>query len=88
LPAELLELSRNYPHLGVRFPYIVPVFRGVLLDDVARTPLFAYWKRTLVDPSRRWGVRAIAQRLVEFYNQEANRRGHRKAARTAGAKRT
>lgn len=72
---NLLELSFNYPgHSIDRFPLVVPVFRNVELEDIKRTPLLSYWQRQLFPTGRRVGVKRIAHRLVDFYEQEMNKR--------------
>jgi hypothetical protein len=73
--AELLEISLNYPSPPGRFPYIVPVFRGVRIGRVARTPLLPYWQRPLMTPQgRRYPIVEIARTLVAFYDQQERKR--------------
>jgi hypothetical protein len=75
--AELIELSLNYQSLGLPYPYIIPVFQGVSLAQVARTPLLSYWQRSLLyPPGKALPVPEIARKLVDFHDQEALKRSH------------
>ncbi len=71
--AELIELSLNSAMLELRHPYIVPVFRTVSVEQLERTPLLGYWQRQLVVPNKDYSLMEIAQKLVEFHEQEALR---------------
>jgi hypothetical protein len=71
--AELIELSLNSDQLELRHPYIVPVFRNVAVNQLERTPLLGYWQRQLVIPNQDHSLTEIAQKLVEFHEQEALR---------------
>lgn len=72
--AELVELSLNADRFDLQHPYIVPVFRGVTVEPVARTPLLAVWQRQLTVPEGEHPISDVAQRLVEFFEQEARKR--------------
>jgi hypothetical protein len=69
--AELIELSANLGTLNHR-PYIVPIFRNVSVQDLERNPLLSYWQRRLSKPDV--NIKEIAQKLVDFYDQEAPKR--------------
>jgi hypothetical protein len=68
--ANLLETSINLQNFGVRLPYVVPIFRGAAVEQVAQTPLHEYWQRNLVPPGQSPSVEAIARKLVDYYDQE------------------
>jgi len=69
--AELIEASINFYSFGRRpFPYIVPVFRQVTVEQIERTPLIDYWSSKLVRPDEDLSIRDVAQRLVEFHERE------------------
>lgn len=71
--AELIELSLNSGTLDLRHPYIVPVFRNITVAQLERTPLLGYWQRQLVVPNQDYSFNEIAQKLVEFHEQEKER---------------
>jgi hypothetical protein len=71
--AELIELSLNAALLERRHPYIVPIFRNISVTQLERTPLLGYWQRQLVVPNQDYPLNEIAQKLVEFYEQEKGR---------------
>ena len=73
--AELLELSFNFGQFGRRYPYIVPVFRGVTVEQTDRTPLVDYWSVKLAPPDAAFSIREVAAKLVDFHEQEARKRG-------------
>ena len=73
--SELIELQRNRRHPGVRYPYIAPIFRGVDALQILRTPLGMYWHRSLVDPFTLSTAAEAAMKVVDFYDQEARKRG-------------
>jgi len=68
--AELIELSMNLGKFGVRHPYLVPVFKGVTLAQVERTPWLAYWERKLLLPDQDHPTAELARKRVDFYEQE------------------
>lgn len=68
--AELMELSLNAALLERRHPYIVPLFRNVTVTQLERTPLLGYWQRQLILPHQDHSLSEIAQKLVEFHEQE------------------
>jgi hypothetical protein len=68
--AELIELSLNAALLERCNPYIVPIFRNVTVNQLERTPLLVYWQRQLVVPNKDYPLHDLAQKLVEFYEQE------------------
>lgn len=72
--AELIDLSANLGQLEVRAPYIVPVFRGVDLQELSRTPLLRYWERRLIATDQSTSLKEIASRLVDFHEQEMLKR--------------
>jgi hypothetical protein len=49
-------------------PYIVPIFRNLGIQDIERTPLLAHWQENIARTDV--GIKEIAQRLVDFYDQE------------------
>jgi hypothetical protein len=71
--AELIELSLTITFLDLRYPYIVPIFRDVTVNQLERTPLLDYWQRKLVMPNREYSLDELAQKLVEFYEQQSLR---------------
>lgn len=71
--AELIELGLNAALLERRHPYIVPVFRNVSVNQLERTPLLGYWQRQLVVPNKDYSLNDIAQKIVEFREQEGLR---------------
>ena len=68
--ADLLETSMNLQNFGVRLPYVVPIFRGVTVEQVAQTPLHGHWQRNLVLPGQTPSVEEIARKLVDYHDQE------------------
>jgi hypothetical protein len=72
--AELIELSLNSDGYELRQPYIVPVFRGVALEQTERTPLLKYWQRQVVVPNKKHSIPQTAKHLVDFHDQEARKR--------------
>jgi hypothetical protein len=73
--AELIEASLNPSGGDVRFPYIVPVFQGLTVAQVERTPLLRHWQRKLVLPEQGHSITGIAEKLVDFYEQEVAKGG-------------
>lgn len=74
--AELQEETLNDPSPSLKYPFIIPVFQGVKFRQVERTPLLRYWERSLLTPLGRPNpIDQIAGKLVDFYDQEARRRG-------------
>lgn len=71
--AELIDLSLNAALPERRHPYIVPVFRNVTVNQLERTPLLGYWQGQLVVPNQEFSLNDLAQKLVEFYEQESLR---------------
>ncbi|HBI41711.1 MAG TPA: hypothetical protein DDY78_02510 [Planctomycetales bacterium] len=72
--ADLIEASINLHSFGRRpFPYIVPVFRGTVFEQVERTLLVDYWSSKLVRPDEDVSIKEIARRLVDFHEQEAEK---------------
>jgi hypothetical protein len=72
--AELIELSNNFDYLGVRKPFIVPVFHNVTVDLIQRTRWVDYWSRQVVIPNQQHSVTDIAHKLVDFHEQEERKR--------------
>ena len=72
--SELIELSMNVENLDIRHPYLVPIFRGITVAEVERTPLLSYWQRKLLLSSDPASVREVAMMLVDFREQEAFKR--------------
>jgi hypothetical protein len=72
--AALLEAGLNPSGIDVEFPFIVPIFRGVGVRDIERTPLLKYWQRKLLLPDEAESLPDIARKLVDFYDQEAAKR--------------
>lgn len=72
--AELLERGLNLPGTRRPLPYIVPVFQGVTVRQVSRTPLLNYWHRSLFAGGRKRPIKYLVQKLVAFYQQEARKR--------------
>jgi hypothetical protein len=68
--AQLLELSINLKNFDVQTPYVVPVFRGVSIEQVAQTPLHDYWQGNLVLPNQSPSNEEIARKLVDYHEQE------------------
>ena len=74
--AEWQEEILNEPGERRKFPFIIPVFQGVKIAQIARTPLLRYWERSLLTPlGRRNPIDQIAGKLLDFYDQEERRRG-------------
>jgi hypothetical protein len=74
--AELIQLSLNAREgYGIRHPYIVPIFQGVPIEDIERSPLVNYWLLKLFNPAHHPTIPEVARMLVEFYDQEARKRG-------------
>jgi hypothetical protein len=75
--AELIQLSLNAQQdFDVRYPYILPIFRGVPIQDIERSPLVNYWLPKLFNPAQDRTIPEVARTLVDFYDQEARKRGH------------
>ena len=72
--AELIELNMNHGHDGLYRPFIVPVFRNVKVEHLARTPWLGYWDRQVVTPNQEHPIPEIALQLVDFHEQEAQKR--------------
>jgi hypothetical protein len=73
--AELIERSLNFGGFSRRQrPYLVSVFRKMTVEQIERTPLVNYWSTKLVRPDENLSIREIAQRLVDFHDQEARKR--------------
>jgi hypothetical protein len=72
--AELIELSLNLGNLQVTQPFIVPIFQGVSLEQIDRTPWVTYWERKLFVPDASISVSEIATKLVDFFEQEKAKR--------------
>ncbi|HEX5271607.1 MAG TPA: toll/interleukin-1 receptor domain-containing protein [Gemmataceae bacterium] len=72
--AELIELAMNHGQFDLAHPFIVPVFRGVTVEHLARTPWLDYWQRSVVAPHQAHPTSDIARHLVDFHEQEAGRR--------------
>jgi TIR domain len=74
--AELIQLSLNArADFDNRHPYIIPVFRGVQIHDIQRSPLVNYWLPKLFNPDEDRTIPEVARTLVDFYDQEAMKRG-------------
>ncbi len=72
--AELIELSLNLNVFGTVNHYILPVFRGVSVQEIERSPLANFWLRKLFSPDQIRTIPEISQALVDFYHQEARKR--------------
>jgi hypothetical protein len=72
--AELIELSMNRNHYDLDHPFVVPVFRNLTVEHLARTPWLDYWQRQVVTPHQDHPVSEIARHLVDFHEQEARKR--------------
>jgi len=72
--AELIERSMNHGHFDLAHPFIVPVFRRLTAEHLARTPWHDYWQRAIVPPHQEHSVAEIARHLVDFHEQEARKR--------------
>jgi hypothetical protein len=72
--AELIELSMNLKKFAVQTPYVVPLFRGVDVQQIARTPLHDYWQRNLVLPNQDPSLAEIARKLVDYHEQELSKK--------------
>ncbi len=73
--AELLELSLNYREMGIRYPYIIPIFQGVSARTLQRTPFHGYIQRApLGPPGPTHEIAAVARALVDFFRQEQRRK--------------
>jgi len=74
--AELIELSRQ-PVLDVEFPFVVPVFRNVLPDDIQRTPWLDYLprevERSQIAESIDEYLERLVPKLISFYEQETRK---------------
>lgn len=66
---QLIEDSLNLG-MGLRFPFVLAVFRGVSVSDIAKTPWIEYLHRGIVAPHEALSVKAVASRLVEAYQRE------------------
>jgi hypothetical protein len=72
--AEQLESRLSESRLGVQLPYIAPVFRGVSVQDVERTPWLKYWQRAIARCGLGDSISTIARDLVDFHAQEIRKR--------------
>jgi len=72
--AELLELSQNHHRFEVELPFIIPVFVGVRLAGLERSPILRYWERGIRIEASGDSVKAIAKKIVEFHADEQRRR--------------
>jgi hypothetical protein len=72
--AELIEVNLNSNNFDHPLPYIVSVFRNTPADQIERTPLIDYWSRKLVRPDEDLSIKEIARRLVDFHEQESQKR--------------
>jgi hypothetical protein len=74
--AELIQSSLNAREdFDEHHPYIIPVIRGVRIQDIERSPLVNYWLPKLFRPDEDPTIPEIARTLVDFYDQEAKKRG-------------
>lgn len=71
---QLLEDSLNFKQLGISFPFVLAVFRGVALADIERTPWLDYWSRAVVRSNESISMAKIARRLVDIRDRELLRR--------------
>lgn len=73
--AELIEQSLDVDSIhdtGLRsYPFVVPIFRGLRIKTVERTPLLGYWQRNLVPHGRDFPIDRVAQRLIDFHAANA-----------------
>ena len=72
--ATLIELSLNGDRLDTLSPFIVPIFRGVRVDEVARTPWLEFWQRNLGRPTSNTSIPKLADLLLKFRHDEIKRR--------------
>ena len=59
------DLSEKTPLRA--YPFVIPILRGVVIEDVARTPLCDYWQRSIHRPDRRPAISEVARLLIETY---------------------
>jgi hypothetical protein len=73
--ADLIHQARRVNHPDVLNPYLLPLFQGVKLADIERTPLIDYWQQSLLRHDEVDPVPAAADRLVAFHEQQVRRFG-------------
>lgn len=75
---ERYEATSESPHL----PFVVPIFLGVELRQIGRTPLLDYWQRSLLSPpGRQAEVAEIAETLLKFYEHQNRQRRQSRTGR-------
>ncbi len=72
--ASLIELSMNRDRLDTLAPFIVPIFRGVTVSDVERTPWLEFWLQKMVQPNQNTSIPKLAALLISLRQQEVKRR--------------
>lgn len=77
--ADLIEVSLNWetprdPATGT-IQYVVPLFRGVKIQDVERTPWINYWTRQFPQLGDEPPIEQLAERLFRFCVDATKRRG-------------
>ena len=63
--AYLIDAGRTQLHRS-KSPYIVPIFRGVSVEDLGRTPLVEYWHSNLLPPGESTPA-AVAEHLAAYF---------------------
>jgi hypothetical protein len=77
--AELLERNWSLGQVD-RYPFIVPIFRGLTLRSLERTPLLSYWERRVEQPRQPLSIPDLAAKLIDFHQRE---KGKRQGSRTS-----
>ena len=72
--ASLIELSMNRDRLVTLAPFVIPIFRGVSVSDVERTPWLEFWQQKIVQPNQRTSIPKLAELLISLRQEESKRR--------------
>jgi hypothetical protein len=72
---ELLDIGLNIAEVGSRFPFLLPVFRGVSIDQVQKTPLLRFWHRPVGPVDRLLPIPEVAKKLLDFHGLQLRKRG-------------
>jgi hypothetical protein len=62
---QLIEQSLNLGRSDWVFPYVFVIFRNVVVEEIAQSPLLEYWNRSLVPAHEPLVLTEIAERLVK-----------------------
>lgn len=64
----------NRDRLVTLAPFVVPIFRGVNVSDVERTPWLEFWQQKIVQPNQRTSIPKLAELLISLRQEETRRR--------------